>query len=101
MWSELFIAGAPQLPQFGAPGISWEATVYGNRVGETYVVGLVYITQSSVRFIQGFVNEINLESGEFRVAGDTNIPGSGIRARLNDPVGKPIYIPCNFQTLKF
>jgi hypothetical protein len=52
MWSELFVDGVPQLPQFRAPGVSWEATVFGNRVGDSYIVGLVYITQSSVRIIQ-------------------------------------------------
>ena len=90
MWSELFIDGVPQLPQFGAPGVSWEATVYGNRVGDTYIVGLVYVTQSSVRFIQGFINAIDLETGEFWVSGSSAVPGSGIRARLNDPIGKPL-----------
>lgn len=65
MWSELFVDGAPQFPQYKVPGVSWEATVYGNRVGDTYTVGLVYITQSSVRFLQGFVNSIDLSTGEF------------------------------------
>ncbi|KAH6669835.1 hypothetical protein B0J14DRAFT_104820 [Halenospora varia] len=88
MWSELFVGGAPQLPQFGAPGVSWEATVYGNRIGGNYVVALVYITQSSVRIIQGFINAIDLGTGEFWLAGASASPGSGIRARLNDPVGR-------------
>ncbi|KAH8650969.1 hypothetical protein BGZ60DRAFT_388580 [Tricladium varicosporioides] len=75
MWSELFIGGAPQLPQFGAPGVSWEATVYGNRIGSNYIVALVYITQSSVRIIQGFINAIDLGTGEFWVAGTSGSPG--------------------------
>lgn len=88
MWSELFIDEIPQLPQLGFPGVSWEATVFGNRVGDSYIVGLVYITQSSVRLIQGFVNAIDLTTGEFWVAGNSAAPGSGIKARLNDPAGK-------------
>lgn len=88
LWSELFANGTAQLPQFGSPGVTWEATVIGNRVGDSYVVGLVYLAQSSVRIIQGFVNAIDLETGEFWVSGNSAIPGSGIRARLNDPVGK-------------
>ncbi|CAG8973951.1 hypothetical protein HYALB_00007480 [Hymenoscyphus albidus] len=88
LWSELFINGSPQLPQFGAPGITWEATVIGNRVGDTYVVGLIYLAQSSVRIVQGFVNAIDLKTGEFWVSGNSAVAGSGTKARLNDPVGR-------------
>lgn len=97
MWSELFVDGAPQLPQFGAPGVSWEATVYGNRVDDCYTVGLVYITQSSVRIIQGFINAIDLGTGEFWVAGNSATPGTGIKARLNDPVGKLASAICKYS----
>lgn len=92
MWSELFIDGTPQLPQFGAPGVTWEATVYGNRIGDTYIVALIYITQSSIRIIQGFINAIDLETGEFWVAGNSAAPGTGIKCRLNDPVGKLLLV---------
>jgi len=87
MWSELFVDGVPQLPLFETPGISWEATVFGNRVGDDYVVALVWLTQSSLRLLQGFINEINLTTGEFWVGGNSSISGSGIRARINDPIG--------------
>lgn len=88
-WSELFSYGSPQLPQFKATGVSYEATVYGNRVGNSYIVGLVYITQSSSRQIQGFINQIDLATGYFWVAGSSaTTAGTGIKCRLNDPVGK-------------
>jgi hypothetical protein len=87
-WSEIFVDGKPNIPNFMGPGVGYETTVFGNVVGDDYIVGLIYITQSTVRIISGFVNEINLTTGEFWVGGVTAKPKSGVRCRLNDPVGK-------------
>lgn len=89
MWSEIFNAdGTPNIPNFLGPGIGYETTVFGNIFNNEYVVGLVYITQSTVRILNGFINQINLTTGEFWVGGVTAQPGTGLRSRLNDPVGR-------------
>jgi hypothetical protein len=88
MWSEMFIDGVPNIPNFNTPGISYETTVFGNQVGKDFIVGLVFITQSSVRLLNGFINEIHYTTGEFWVGGNSDIPKSGTRCRINDPVGR-------------
>jgi hypothetical protein len=89
MWSELFNEdGTPNIPNFMAPGVTYETTVLGNQVNGEIIVALVFITQSSVRLINGFVNDMDLETGFFWVGGNSAVPNSGIKCRLNDPVGK-------------
>jgi hypothetical protein len=88
MWSEIFNSdGTPNIPNFLAPGIGYETTVIGNQVNGDIIVALVFITQSTVRLINGFINEIDLDTGFFWVGGNSASPGSGLKCRINDPVG--------------
>ncbi|KAH8814737.1 hypothetical protein DL96DRAFT_423323 [Flagelloscypha sp. PMI_526] len=86
-WPELFDSSQnPKMPQFGT--VSWQATVYGNRVGDDLIAGLIYIAQTQNQLIQGFVSAINTDSGHFRVAGNFADGSTGIDCVLNDPVGR-------------
>jgi hypothetical protein len=85
-WSELFKqAPAPWGPtQTGLalsdtpkPDYTFEVAVQGNRVGDTYIAGLVFISNLSLQAHQGFISSINYATGELMV-GNT-------RVRLNDP----------------
>ena len=64
--------------------------VYGNRVGNTNIAGLVYIVQTQNQLLQGFVNFIDPTTGHFRVAGtfDANAATTGVDCFLNDPTGR-------------
>jgi len=106
-WPELFLAsGAPNLP--GYPGSMWKATVsfllpyilclvrigadsfgkvFGNRVNDQYIAGLVYLAQDPFRVLQGFVTSIDLTTGHFTVAGKFSSPAGYIQCVLNDPLG--------------
>src|SRR3954469_19306951 len=95
-WAELFTqAPAPYGPaQTGLalsdtpkPAFTFELTVQGNRVGNDYIAGLLFIDQLSLMAHQGFINFIDYATGEMRVGGT---PGAadGTRVRLNDPIGR-------------
>jgi hypothetical protein len=88
-WAELFTqAPAPWGPtQTGLaladkpkPADTNEVTVQGNRVGDTYIGALVFISNLSLQQHQGFISAIDYANGELIVGGS--------RVRLNDPIGR-------------
>jgi len=68
--------------------VSWKASVFGNQIGDTWIVGLVFIIQDPFRIINGFINEIDTATGHFFLGGDSSVPGSGIEMVINDPIGR-------------
>lgn len=87
-WPELFDNGVANLP--GSQ--TWQVTVFGNRVSDEYIAGLVYIAQNPLRALQGFITSINYATGHFTLAGKFN-PARYIDCVLNDPLGVfgPVY----------
>lgn len=87
--SGLAVADSP------APLASYEATVVGNIVGQTYVAGLVWISQHSLATGAGFIRAI-APDGEIQVVADPS-PGAPAqpvaRVRINDPDG--VYAPAD------
>ncbi|HET9839182.1 MAG TPA: hypothetical protein VFR84_13175, partial [Candidatus Angelobacter sp.] len=96
-WQELF-ALAPPPYTGGATGMAaadvptplttYEAHVVGNRVGDTYIAGLIWISQQALNSGQGFVNCIsyaNPAAPEIFVGGPIGTCGVGARIRINDP----------------
>ena len=96
-WQELFAgAPAPYRPtQTGmatndvpSPAYTYEIHVVGNRVGDTYIAGLIDIAQSGLGGGAGYINDINYATGEIRVGGVIGNANSGARVQLNDPGGR-------------
>ncbi|MGB7621026.1 MAG: hypothetical protein WBN92_01635 [Terriglobia bacterium] len=109
-WQELFAqAPAPYtnaatgmaMSDLPTPLTQYEVEVVGNRVGDTYIAGLIYISQQTLNSGAGFINFIDYTLGEMRVGGIINDPNcaqggtaasnplcSGARLRINDPTGK-------------
>jgi hypothetical protein len=96
-WQETFAqAPAPYGPtQSGlamadlpTPPTTYEIHVQGNRVGDQYIVGLMFIAQQSLNSGVGFINFIDYANAEMRVNGLIGNPATGARVRLNDPLGK-------------
>jgi hypothetical protein len=96
-WQQLFtLAPAPYGPtQTGlalsdvpAPLTTYEIHVQGNRIGNTYIAGLIFIAQHSLMSGQGFINYLDFANNEIRVGGLLNDPTTGTRLRINDPIGR-------------
>jgi hypothetical protein len=96
-WAELFLlAPSPYGPtQTGmaladvpTPVTTYEVHVTGNRVGDRYVAGLIWISQHSLSVGQGYVNFIDYATGELRVGGVIGDGTTGSRVRINDPIGR-------------
>lgn len=96
-WQELFTgAQAPYAPtQTGmamsdmpAPAFTYEVHVVGNRVGDTYIAGLIDIAQNGLNGGAGYINYIDYATGEFRVGGTIGSSTTGARVQLNDPLGR-------------
>jgi len=94
-WQELFaLAPAPYtgaatgmaLSDLPAPLTTYEAHIVGNRVGNTYIAGLIWISQQALNQGQGFINFINYATGEIRVGGVIGSASTGTRVQLNDPL---------------
>ncbi len=95
-WSELFkLAPFPYGPtQTGMalndvpkPLTTFEVLAQGNRVGDTYIAGLIFLAQQSLQTHQGFINFIDYTTGDLYVGGTVNVP-NGTRVRINDPIGR-------------
>src|SRR3954470_19348885 len=74
-----------------APYTTYEVHILGNRVGNQYIAGLMFIAQQSLNGGAGFINYIDYSTGEMYVGGAiTNppTPNSGARVVINDPAGK-------------
>jgi hypothetical protein len=70
------------------PLTTWEAEVVGNRVGDTYIAGLIYVSQQGLNSGAGFINSINYTTGEMLVGGPIGSLTLGARVRINDPAGR-------------
>ena len=70
------------------PLTTYEVHVQGNRVGDQYIVGLMFIAQQSLNSGAGFINFIDYANGEMRVGGTIGSATTGARVRINDPIGK-------------
>jgi hypothetical protein len=66
---------------------TYEVHVQGNRVGDIYTAGLLFLAQSSLQSSQGFINFIDLTTGLFEVGGAMGTAGTGQRVLINDPAG--------------
>jgi hypothetical protein len=96
-WAELF-TGAPAgyaptqtgmaLADLPLPPYTYEVHVVGNRVGDTYIAGLIDIAQVGLNSGAGYINDINYATGEFRVGGIIGSSTTGARVQLNDPLGR-------------
>jgi hypothetical protein len=71
-----------------APYTTFEVRVQGNRVGNQYIAGLMFVTQQSLNAGAGFINFIDYATGELRVGGTIGDASSGARVVINDPAGK-------------
>ncbi|MCX6549042.1 MAG: hypothetical protein NTW40_13530 [Acidobacteria bacterium] len=96
-WQQLFtMAPAPYGPfQTGlamtdspAPLTNYEVHVQGNRIGDRYIAGLIFISQHSLQSGQGFINFMDYANGELRVGGVMGDPTTGTRLKINDPSGR-------------
>jgi hypothetical protein len=91
-WADVFnLAPAPYtgvstgMAVSDSPGTTWEVHVVGNRVGNTYIAGLVTFFQQTLNAGQGFINYIDYPNAEMWVGGALWTQ-TGTRVRLNDPV---------------
>jgi len=103
-WAELFsLAPAPYglgsgqnkedqtglaLNDWPKPPVTFEVTVQGNRVGDDYIAGLLFLSQLSLQAHQGYINAIDYATGEMRVGGTPGDATTGTRVRINDPIGR-------------
>lgn len=70
------------------PIATYEAHIVGNRVGDQYIAGLVFLAQHSLQSGQGFINFIDYATGELRVGGTMGSATTGARVKVNDPLGR-------------
>ncbi len=96
-WAQLFsMAPAPYGPfQTGlamndipTPLATYEVHVQGNRIGDTYIAGLIFMSQQSLNSGQGFINFMDYANNEMRVGGVIGDPSTGTRVKINDPIGR-------------
>ncbi|MBI4871625.1 MAG: VCBS repeat-containing protein [Candidatus Riflebacteria bacterium] len=96
-WQQLFTqAPAPYGPtQTGLamedtpkPLTTYQASIFGNRVGNRMIAGTLSISWDALAGGQGYINYIDYTTGELRVGGKLNDPTSGVRVRINDPIGR-------------
>ncbi|MGB7621710.1 MAG: hypothetical protein WBN92_05115 [Terriglobia bacterium] len=96
-WQELFaqspapytgLATGLAMADVPTPLTQYAVEAVGNRVGDTYIAGLIYISQQSLNNGAGFINFIDYSLGEMRVGGVIGDSTTGTRVRINDPTGK-------------
>ncbi len=96
-WQQLFSMAPPPYGQSQtglamadtpAPLTTYEVHVQGNRVGDVYIAGLLFLSQQSLNNGQGFINYIDYANGELRVGGVIGDPTTGTRVKMNDPIGR-------------
>ena len=78
------------LADLPAPLSTYEVRVIGNRVvsgaSDSYIAGLVSVSQQTPNAGQGYINFIDYANGEMRVGGAVGSSTTGARVRINDPV---------------
>ena len=96
-WAEVFtLAPAPYGPahtglalnDLPKPLTTFEVTVQGTRVGDTYIAALLFLSQLSLQTHDGYVNYIDYTNGELRVGGTPGVATTGARVRINDAIGR-------------
>jgi hypothetical protein len=96
-WQELFaqapapytnVATGMAMADVPTPLTTYEFQVVGNRIGDTYIAGLIYISQQGLNAGAGYINYIDYSLGEMRVGGVIGDQTTGARLRINDPTGK-------------
>jgi hypothetical protein len=94
-WQEVFAqAPAPYtnaatgmaMADLPTPLTQYEVEVVGNRFNNTYIAGLIYISQQALNQGQGFINFMDYSLGEMRVGGVIGDRTTGARVRINDPI---------------
>jgi hypothetical protein len=70
------------------PLTTYEVTVQGNRVGDTYIAALIFFSQLSLHTHDGYINFIDYATGELRVGGTPGVATTGVRVQVNDPIGR-------------
>jgi hypothetical protein len=70
------------------PIATYEAGIMGNRVGNTYIAGLIFLAQHSLQSSQGFINFIDYNTGTFEVGGAVGVQNTGSKIKINDPIGR-------------
>jgi hypothetical protein len=100
-WQEVFTSAPPAYRVLGQSGMAmadlptplttYEVHIQGNRVGNQYIAGLMFISQQSLNTGAGFINFIDYSTPgvvEMRVGGLIGNGATGARVRINDPAGK-------------
>jgi len=96
-WQQVFSLAPPPygpnqsglaLNDIPAPLTTYEVHVQGNRIGDTYIAGLVFLSQLGLNSGQGFINFMDYANGEMRVGGILGDPTTGTRVKINDPSGR-------------
>jgi hypothetical protein len=96
-WQQVFTLAPPPygpaqtglaLNDVPAPLTPYEVHVQGNRIGDRYIAGLVFLSQQSLNTGQGFINFLDYANGELRVGGLLGDPSTGTRVKINDPSGR-------------
>jgi hypothetical protein len=96
-WQQLFAMAPPPysgvrsglaMTDVPAPLTTYEAHVQGNRIGNTYIAGLIFISQQSLNGGQGVINFMDYANGEMRVGGVIGDLTTGTRVKVNDPIGR-------------
>ena len=105
-WAQVFqqapapytgVASGMALTDIPAPLASYEVHVVGNRVGDTYIAGLIDISQQGLNSGSGYINYIDYAKGEMRVGGVLNNATTGARVQINDPAIWPTATPGVFK----
>ncbi len=101
-WQELFaqspapytgVATGMALNDLPKPLTTYEFQAVGNRVGNTYIAGLVHATQQDLNSGAGYINFMDYNTGEMEVGGVLGVQGTGARVQINDPVAAGTFIP--------
>jgi hypothetical protein len=96
-WQQLFTMAPPPytgvqtglaMTDVPAPLTTYEVQVLGNRIGNAYIAGLIFISQQSLNGGQGFINFMDYANGEMRVGGVIGDLTTGTRVKINDPIGR-------------
>lgn len=101
-WQELFaqspapytgVATGMALNDLPKPLTTYEIQAVGNRVGNTYIAGMIHVSQQDLNGGSGYINYIDYSTGAFEVGGTLGVQGTGARIIINDPIEAGTDIP--------